>query len=252
MGWSDDAARNRDAWNSITDSYHERNAAFIERGLAWGLWQTPESELRILGDVAGKDVLELGCGEAEWSRALLRLGARPVGLDISPARLELARAALRSDGSEFPLVEAPAEQLPFADSTFDIVFCDWGATNFADPYAVVPEVARVLRPGGLFAFSGATPLACVALNERTDTYGTTLERDWFGLHRIEQPDGMVEFVLPHGEWIALFRANGFTIERLVEVRPPEGAATTYRTPEETAWARRFPMEQIWVVRLGLG
>ena len=81
----------------------------------------------------------------------------------------------------------------------------------------------MLRPGGLFAFSGATPLSWVALDERTDTYGTTLERDWFGLHRMEPPDGMVEFVLPHGEWIALFRANGFTIERLVEVRPPEGA-----------------------------
>jgi hypothetical protein len=77
MGWPDDAARNRDAWNNITGSYHERNAEFIQQGLAWGLWQTPESQLRILGEVAGKDILELGCGEAEWSRALLRLGARP-------------------------------------------------------------------------------------------------------------------------------------------------------------------------------
>jgi SAM-dependent methyltransferase len=149
-------------------------------------------------------------------------------------------------------VESPAERLPFAGRAFDIVFCDWGATNFADPYLVVPEVARVLRPGGLFAFSGATPLSWVALDERTDTYGTTLERDWFGLHRLDSPDGMVEFVLPHGEWIALFRANGFTIERLVEIRPPDGAESTYRTGEETAWARRFPMEQIWVVRRELG
>jgi SAM-dependent methyltransferase len=248
MGWSEDAARNREAWDRATDAYHERNAAFIERGLAWGLWQIPEAELRILGDVKGKDVLELGCGEAEWSRSLARLGARPVGLDVSPRRLERAREALVREGLEFPLVEAPAEAVPLPDASFDVVLCDWGATNFADPYTVVPEVARLLRPGGLFAFSGATPLAWVTFDEASDACGTVLLRDWFGLHRWEDDDGMVEFALTHGDWIALFRANGLVIERLEEVRPPEGATSTYRNEEQTAWARRFPMEQIWVVR----
>lgn len=246
--WADDAARNRDVWDRITDSYHEENASFIEAGLAWGLWQLPEAELQILGEVAGKDVLELGCGEAEWSRALLRLGARPVGLDISPARLALARAALVREGIELPLLEAPAHSVPLPDSSFDIVFCDWGATNFADPYAVVPEVVRLLRSGGLFAFSGMAPIARVAFDDAADTWGLTLQRDWFGMHRYEEADGMVEFALPHGEWIALFRANGLTIERLLEIQPPEGAASSYRNAEQTAWARRFPMEQIWVVR----
>ncbi|HEX4521335.1 MAG TPA: class I SAM-dependent methyltransferase [Gaiellaceae bacterium] len=246
--WAEDAERNRTAWNGITDSYHEQNASFIAAGLAWGLWQLPESELQILGEVAGKDILELGCGEAEWSRALARLGARPVGLDISPTRLELARAALRIQGIELPLIEAPAEQVPLPDSSFDIVFCDWGATNFADPYAVVPEVARLLRSGGRFAFSGTTPISWAAFDDAADTWGLTLQRDWFGMLRHEEADGMVEFALPHGEWIALFRANGLTIERLVEIRPPEGARSSYRDEEQTAWARRFPMEQIWVVQ----
>ena len=51
-----------------------------------------------------------------------------------------------------------------------------------------------------------------------------------------------------GEWIRLFRRSGFRVEDLIEVQPPEGAQSTYRTPEETAWARRWPMEQIWKVR----
>jgi ubiquinone/menaquinone biosynthesis C-methylase UbiE len=248
MGSPEDAARNRDAWDRVTDEYHEQNAAFIEAGLAWGLWQIPESELQILGDVIGMDVLELGCGEAEWSRALAKLGARPVGLDVSPKRLARARAALAKDGLDFPLVEAPAEDVPLPDASFDVVFCDYGATLFADPHTVVPEVARLLRSGGTFAFSGATPLAWVAYDEASDDYTTTLHRDWFGLHRWGDPEGMVEYNLTHGDWIALFRANGFQIERLIEVRPPEGARTTYRTAEQTAWARRFPMEQIWVLR----
>ena len=139
------AARNRAYWDRTSDWYQEANARFIERGLAWGLWQIPESELNVLGDVIGKEVLELGCGAAEWSRALVRIGARPVGLDNSEARLARAREA----GADFPLVHASAESLPFEDARFDVVMCDWGATTFADPYLVVPEVARVLRPDGL-------------------------------------------------------------------------------------------------------
>ncbi len=112
----------------------------------------------------------------------------------------------------------------------------------------MPEVARLLRAGGLFAFSGTTPLAWVAFDDAADTWGTTLQRDWFGLHRRVDEDGMVEFALTHGAWIALFRANGLEIERLEEVRPAADAPSTYRTTEHTAWARRFPMVQIWAVR----
>ena len=55
------------------------------------MWQLPESELRVLGDVAGKDVLELGCGAAQWSILLAGQGARVVGLDNSERQLEHAR-----------------------------------------------------------------------------------------------------------------------------------------------------------------
>jgi SAM-dependent methyltransferase len=246
---SADAERNREAWNRTTAEYHERNARFIERGLAWGLWQVPEAELRVLGDVAGKDVLELGCGEAEWSRALARLGARPVGLDVSDDRLALARAALEREGLDFPLVRAGAEAVPFPDASFDVVFCDWGATTFADPRLVVPEVARVLRAGGVFAFSHATPLSWLAFDEAADAWTDRLQRAYFGMHRWEDPEGFVEFNLPTGEWIRLFREHGLEVERLVEVRPPDGVtSSTYRDEAATAWARRWPMEQIWVTR----
>lgn len=244
MGSSDDAARNRAFWDGYADEYHELNASFIAPGLAWGMWQIPEAELAILGDLAGKDVLELGCGEAEWGRALARLGARVVGLDNSAARLEKARSA----GADFPLVHAPAEAVPLPDASFDVVFADHGAPSFADPHLVVPEAARLLRPGGLFAFSHVTPLSWLCWNEPSDTWDDELHVPLFGMHRWATPDGAVEFNLPHGEWIRLLRASGFDVERLVEVQPPDGAASTYRNAEETAWARRWPMEEIWVVR----
>lgn len=244
-----DFERNRAFWDRRSDSYQETHREHIGRPEPrWGLWQLPESELGILGDVAGKDVLELGCGAAQWSILLSALGARPVGVDNSERQLEHAREALVDAGLDFPLVHAPAERVPLPDESFDVVFADHGANRFADPYAWVPEAARLLRSGGLLAFSGSTPFDLLCRNEEAERMTPTLKRDYFGLHRLEEKDGPVIFDLPYGEWIRLFRANGFEVEELREIQPPPGAESTYRTPEETEWARRWPMEQIWVVR----
>jgi hypothetical protein len=72
--------------------------------------------------------------------------------------------------------------------------------------------------------------------------------DCFSIHRYDESDGSVGFNLPYGEWIRLFRGAGFSIERLIEIQPPEGAESTYQSAEDTAWARRWPMEEIWQVR----
>ena len=210
------------------------------------MWQLPESELQILGGVAGKDVLELGCGAAQWSILLAGQGARIVGLDNSARQLEHARELMAAAGVDFPLVHASAEEVPLPDSSFDVVFCDHGAMTFADPYRTVPEAARLLRPGGVFAFSHSTPVAMICWDPATETTGRRLVTEYFGMHRYDDvPGEPVEFNLPYGEWIRLFRANGLRIGALIEVRPPGGAESTYRTPAETEWARAWPMEEIW-------
>ena len=106
---------------------------------------------------------------------------------------------------------------------------DHGANRFSDPYLWVPEAARLLRPGGLLAFSGGTPIETVCWSPAEDRLTSTLQRDYFGLHRIEEGDGTVLFELPYGEWIRLFRANGLVVEDLLEVRPPEGEGSRTRT-----------------------
>jgi SAM-dependent methyltransferase len=144
------------------------------------------------------------------------------------------------------LVHGSAERLPFADESFDVVFADHGANRFADPYLWVPEAARVLRPGGLLAFSGGTPFEVVGFDEPSDSWDERLHRPYFGMHRMSfGEDGAVEFELPYGGWIRLFRESGLEVEALIEVQAPEGARSTYRTEAETAWARRWPLEQIW-------
>lgn len=240
---------NRAFWDRQSDEYQERHRDFINRPEPrWGMWQIPEAQLQVLGDVAGKDVLELGCGAAQWAILLARQGARMVGLDNSERQLEHARRRMVAAGVDFPLVHAAAESIPCADEGFDVVFCDHGALSFADPLEVVPEVARVLRPGGLLAFSHTTPFAWMCWDEDADRVVDRLVLDAFGIHRHDESDGSVHFNLPYSGWIRLFRRNGFAIEALIEIQPPEGAQSTYQAHEETAWARRWPMEEIWKVR----
>jgi SAM-dependent methyltransferase len=241
--------RNRASWDESSDEYQGQHGSQLAEsgGRAWGTWQIPEADLRVLGDVAGKDVLELGCGAAQWSIALALAGARPVGLDLSERQLEHARRLQAAAGVRFPLVHASAEAVPLPDASFDIVFCDHGAMTFADPYRTVPEAARLLRPGGLLAFNHEAPILSVCWPLHAEHAGETLVNDYFGMHALDDGED-VSFQLPHGEWIRLFRANGFVIEDLLELRPAADAVSSYRNDDERAWSRRWPGEEIWRVR----
>ena len=150
-------------------------------------------------------------------------------------------------GVTFPLVHASAESVPLSDGSFDVVFCDHGAFGWADPRLVMPEAARLLRPGGLLAFSITSPFATVCVDPDTDLVEPRLHLSYFGLHRLED-ERLVNFQLPFGEWIALFSRHGLDLLELVEPQPPEGARSTYWNEEETAWARRWPSEAIWRAR----
>ena len=107
---------------------------------------------------------------------------------------------------------------------FDIVFCDYGAMTFADPYLTVPEVARLLRPGGLFAFNHASPIRQIAWPLDAERAGDRLVYDYFGMHEFDDGE-TIDFNLPYGEWIRLFRAVG------LHDRGPHRTATGRGRPE---------------------
>ncbi len=217
--------------------------------MSWGLWRIPDSELRLLGPVRGKDVLELGCGAARWSEALRRKGARVVGLDLSGAQLRKARQLQAARAARFPLLRSAAERLPLRDRSFDLVFCDWGALTFADPRRAIPEVGRVLRPGGHLVFAAASPFRHVTFGARQDRQLRQLQRRYFDLHRIEysrrEP---VEYTLPYGGWIQLFARSGLTVERLVEPSSTGRKRSRYLSKSDHAFARSWPIEALWRVR----
>ena len=213
----------------------------------------PESDVRALDGIEldGADTVELGCGTAYWSAWFARRGASPVGIDVTDAQLGTARRLQIEHGLSFPLIQASAEAVPLPDASFDLVFSEYGASIWCDPYRWIPEAARLLRPGGrlVFLVNGALLMLCVPDNE-TDAATPTLLRDYFGMHRFEWPGDDppgIEFHLGYGDWIRLLRATGFEVENLVEIRPAEGASTRY--PFVTLeWARRWPSEEIWIAR----
>jgi SAM-dependent methyltransferase len=240
--------RNREFWDADADDYQAAHGALLARTpAAWGVWRIPEREVGALGDPAGLDVLEYGCGAAQWSLALADLGAASVGLDQSRKQLRHAQALARTAGTSLPLVCASAERVPFAGCSFDVVFCDHGAMSFCDPRVTVAEVARVLRPGGRFVFSHSTPWGYLTWNDRRERVTRRLREPYFGIGMIDTGDGTVDFQLTYGDWIRLFRQHGFVVDDLVELRAPKGATTTYGW--DAKWARRWPAEQIWKLHL---
>jgi len=241
---------NRSAWNG----YAERYVANAERNWAgepvWGIWGIPEAEARILpGGLEGKAVLEDGCGTGYVSSWLARRGAKPVGLDNSPAQLATARRMRAQHGLQIPFVQGIAEQLPFPDETFDLVISEYGAAIWSDPYLWIPEAARVLRPGGELIFLGNSTLLMLCMHEDEETpAGEALLRPFFGMHRFEfAGDPAVEFHLGPGDWIRLLRSNGFEVTDLLELRPPESSSSTYSF-SSLEWARKWPTEEVWKAR----
>ena len=249
---TDHARRNQAAWTTYAADYvdsAERAWAASEPG--WGIWSVPEADVGALEgiELAGADVVELGCGTAYWSAWLARRGAHPVGVDVTEAQLETARRLQREHELSFPLLHASAEDVPLPDKSFDLAFSEYGASIWCDPYRWIPEAARLLRPGGrlVFLVNGTIFMLCVP-DEEDVPPSERLLRDYFGMHRFEWPDvPEIEFHLGYGDWIRVLRANGFEIENLIEVRPAEDATTRYAWAK-TDWARRWPSEEIWVVR----
>jgi SAM-dependent methyltransferase len=247
---SEDARRNQELWTRTNAEYTagEARRQWAQQEVTWGVWGVPEHELRVLPDVAGLDVLELGCGTAYVSAWLARRGARVVGLDVTPAQLETALLCQAEFGLEFPLVEADAEDVPLPDASFDLVLSEYGASIWCDPSRWVPEAARLLRPGGRLVFLRNSTLVMLCMPEEGRAE-ERLIRPQFGMYRLEWPGEGVEFHLGHGEWIRLLRASGFEVQDLVEIQAPPDAEThpvyDYVTGE---WGRRWPAEEIWVAR----
>ena len=103
-------------------------------------------------------VLDVACGTGNLSFPAAKLGAQVTGIDIASNLIEQARARAQAEDINATFEVGDAEQLPYADSSFDTVITMFGAMFAPRPELVAAELLRVCKPGGRIAMANWTPL----------------------------------------------------------------------------------------------
>lgn len=215
-------------WDADADEYHREHGDFL--GVDEFVWCPEgwhEADIRLLGDVRGLRVLEVGCGSAPCARWLAKQGADSVALDISGGMLRHAQEHNVRSGLQVPLVQASADVLPFADDSFDVACSAFGGVPFvADAGAVMREVARVLRPGGRWVFAVTHPMRWMFPDDPGPD-GLTVAQSYFDRTPYVEVDGQgrptyVEHHRTLGDYVGHIVAAGMRLVELVEPEWPEG------------------------------
>ncbi len=233
------ARANRHWWDAAAPAYlAEHGSDLGDADFLWCPEGLREADARLLGDVSGRRVLEIGCGSAPCARWLATQGAWPVGLDLSGEMLRHAAVFNAATGVAVPLVQAGAERLPFADASFDLACSAFGAVPFvAEPGRVMREVARVLRPGGRWVFAVNHPMRWM-FSDDPGPDGLTVTQPYFDRTPYVEVDaaGVPTYVEHHrtlGDRVRDIVAAGLVLDDLVEPEWPEG--------RETVWGQWSPL-----------
>ena len=229
-GPEETAAANRSWWDAEAGDYYAEHGTFLgDADFVWGPEGWREDELRLLGDLAGRRVLEIGAGAGQCARWVSAAGAQVVATDLSAGMvrqgLDLNRT-VTPPAEPVPFAQCDAVELPFADGSFDTVFTAYGAVPFvADTARLMREVARVLRPGGRFVFSTTHPFRW-AFPDDPGAGGLTLTQSYFDRTPYVEADsdGEATYVEHHrtvGDRVRELVAAGLVLVDLVEPEWPE-------------------------------
>lgn len=221
---ADESARgNRSWWDAEAADYRAEHLGDLAGRLVWGPEGLDEAQAGLLGEVAGRAIIEVGAGSGDCSAWLRERGGHAVATDLSIGMLRLAPSAV------LPRIQCDARSLPFADAAFDLAFSAYGAVPFVgDPEVLFAEVARVLRPGGRWVFSITHPIRW-SFPDDPGPGGLRVTRSYFDRTPYVETseDGAVTYAEHHrtlGDRVRSLVAAGFTLVDLVEPEWPPGLA----------------------------
>ncbi len=221
-GVEESVRANRRGWDAAAPAYlaeHGHDLGDVD--FLWCPEGLREDQAHLLGDVAGRRVLEIGCGSAPCARWLAAAGADVVALDLSAGMLERAAQLNRTTGLAVPLLQADAGALPLVAGSMDLACSAFGGLPFvAEPGVVLEEVARVLRPGGRFVASVNHPMRW-PFPDSPDPDDLRIVSSYFDRTPYVETDdtGRTVYVEHHrtvGDWVRAVVGAGLVLEDLLE------------------------------------
>lgn len=162
---------NRTAWDACHRGWHEANtAADWFKQYQRGETDFDDIELELLGDIRGKDVLQLSCaGDASQAFSLAVLGANVWACDFSQVAIDIARKNAKTVGFDITFALDDSQQLAtYDDNRFDLVYADYNLWYYEDLPAACRNWCRVLRPGGRLLLHEMHPMSTWCLEPEKD------------------------------------------------------------------------------------
>lgn len=189
----------------------------------------------LLGDVRGRQLCDLACGQGVVARLLAKRGAKVVGIDTSAKLLEIAQRDESIEPLGIAYVQDDAQSLKtLADATFDSVLCNLALMDIPDIGATLRSVYRVLRPAGVFVFSIVHPCFFPAESRWMNEVDGTMSRVVHGYFeeiywQSDNPNGVRGRVGAHHRTLSTYLNTlmeaGFVLERLLEPQATGQIAT---------------------------
>lgn len=209
--------------------------------------------LRLMGDVSGKRILDLGCGEGGYSRELTCKNAEVVAIDCAEYSIEYAKRQSLKDGLDIKYYIRNSNDLyGFENSSFDIVLCSMMLMDCEDLDGTIKEISRVLKPSGKLFASVLHP--CFT-GKKIGREGKGINRkviieDYFNPTEYSQtlPNGNIEVIWRHRtieEYVKLFVKHGLTIVDLNEARP---TIEEFEISVGIAWLNKIPLFLFWELK----
>lgn len=227
-------------WDEVS-KYYQEEKKISTKSVHYGPFSPDEDELRLVGNVRGKKILELGCGGGQCSIAFAKRGAKCTGIDISKKQLEYAEALAKKEKVKVKFIRGDIQTLRGIKSkSYDVVFSAFAFQYIPNLTKCFKEVYRVLKKNGLFVFSLDHPFY-LTINPKT----LKIERSYYKTGKHEEietwPDGTKhKFVIYRRKVSDIYNSlikAGFFVEKIIEPL----------TLRKKQWTEEYPKELVKLI-----